>query len=338
MPAQLSSSSTLLASPQAEASKLFRRVSVIDSHTAGESTRLVLSGGPDLGSGPVSRQLDCLRTSFPEFRPAIVCEPRGSSAGVGALLCQPHHPASSAAVIFFNDVGYLGMCGHGAIGLVRSLAHLGRIAPGEHILETPVGLVRTTLHLDGTVTIANVPAFRSADAVSLDVPGLGTVTGDIAWGGNWFFLLSTPPPAPLVLAQVAELTRISIAVRAALRAARITGASGAPIEHIEWFAPAHDPANHSRNFVLCPGAAFDRSPCGTGTSAKLACLAARGLLAPGELWRQEGILDTVFSACYQPGPAPGFVLPEITGRAFITGESTLVFDAGDPFAAGIALP
>ncbi len=315
-----------------------RRVHVLDSHTAGEPTRLVLSGGPNLGAGTVAEQLEHLQTSSPGFRSSVVCEPRGSSVLVGALLCTPHDPASAAGVLFFNDVGYLGMCGHGAIGLVHSLAYLGRLAPGEHVLETPVGSVQATLHPGGEVTIANVPAYCLAMDVQVEVAGLGTVTGDIAWGGNWFFLVSTPPSLPLALENSAQLTRISIAVRLALQAHGITGASGAALDHIEWFAPAHDPANHSRNFVLCPGSAFDRSPCGTGTSAKLATLARRGRLAPGEPWRQEGILGTVFTASYQPGPVPGSVLPHITGRAFITGECTLFFDPADPFAAGIALP
>ena len=328
-----------------------QRLSILDSHTAGEPTRLVLSGAPDLGPGAVARQLERLQSGFPGFCSSIVCEPRGSSVLVGALLCPPLDPSSAAGVIFFNDVGYLGMCGHGSIGLIHSLAHLGRLAPGEHRIETPVGTIRATLHPDGSVTIANVPSYCLATDVSIDLSapapaGAWTqttrITGDIAWGGNWFFLVTTPPPLPLQAANAGELTRVSLAIRAALRSAGITGASGAPIDHIEWSAPAHDPANHSRNFVLCPGTAFDRSPCGTGTSAKLASLAARGLLAPGQPWRQEGILGTVFSACYQPGPVPNgtplTILPEITGRAFVTAESTLLFDPSDPFPAGIAFP
>ena len=341
----------LTASPHLPTSdRPLQRLSVLDSHTAGEPTRLVLSGGPDLGSGAVARQLQRLQSGFPGFCSSIVCEPRGSSVVVGALLCPPLDPSSAAGVIFFNDVGYLGMCGHGSIGLVHSLAHLGRIAPGEHRIETPVGAIHATLHPDGAVTIANVPSYCLATDISVDLAepapaGSATrITGDIAWGGNWFFLVTTPPPLPLHAANAGELTRLSLTIRAALRAAGITGASGAPIDHIEWSAPAHDPANHSRNFVLCPGAAFDRSPCGTGTSAKLASLAARGLLGPGQPWRQEGILGTVFSARYQPGtpasaPAvPATILPEITGRAFVTAESTLLFDPADPFPAGIAFP
>ena len=313
----------------------YRRISVLDSHTAGEPTRLVLAGGPELHGATVADQLMDLRTRHPGFRPAIIREPRGSEVVVGALLCRPARPESAAGVIFFNDVGYLGMCGHGTIGLVASLAHLGRIAVGEHGIETPVGVVRATLHADGSVTVANVPSYRVAASVAIDVPELGTVSGDIAWGGNWFYLLHTPAPCALELANVAELTRLATAVREALRAAGRTGPGGETIDHIEWFSAAHDRRNHSRNFVLCPGAAYDRSPCGTGTSAKLACLAAGGRLQPGETWRQEGILGTVFSARYRAGPEPGCILPEITGSAWMTGESTLLFSDSDPFAEGI---
>ncbi len=315
-------------------------ISVLDSHTGGEPTRLVLAGAPMLTGRGVSAQLSQLQREHPSFRTAVLGEPRGSDVLVGALLLPPLDPANTAAVIFFNDVGYLGMCGHGTIGLIHSLAWLGRIALGRHIVETPVGTVQAALHPDGTVTVANVPAWRETADVTVAVPGLGRITGDIAWGGNWFFLVTTPPPLPLELAHVAELTRVSMAVRQALAHAGITGAAGAPVDHIEWFAAPHDPGNHSRNFVLCPGMAYDRSPCGTGTSAKLAVLAARGALPPGEFWRQEGILGTVFTGSYQPGsPLPNglpAVLPSITGRAWVTGETTLLYESSDPFARGVS--
>ncbi len=314
-------------------------VSVIDSHTAGEPTRLVLAGGPDLGIAPLADQLEYLRAQFPAFRPSIVGEPRGSAVLVGALLCQPESPASTAAVIFFNEVGYLGMCGHGTIGLVHSLAFLGRIAPGLHRIETPVGDVTAKLHEDGSVSVTNVPAYRLHADVTVEVPGLGLVVGDVAWGGNWFFLIATPAPVSLEVANVEPLAQASLKVREALIAAGISGAAGASIDHIEWFAAPRDEAHHSRNFVLCPGTSYDRSPCGTGTSAKLACLAARGILAPGELWQQEGILGTVFTGRYSPEkPGSERIIPEITGRAWITGEAELTFEAGDPFRQGILFP
>ncbi len=306
---------------------------VIDSHTEGEPTRVVVSGGPNLGKGALSDRLTRFRTQFDDFRSGIVCEPRGSEVIVGALLEEPVNRASCSAVIFFNDVGYLGMCGHGMIGLVTTLQYMGRIGPGAHIIETPVGNVRAHLHDDGSVTIANVQSYRYRAAIPVHVPGFGSFTGDIAWGGNWFFLIENHP-FELTVANRRELVAAATAIRTALQTAGITGLDGAFIDHIEFFSKPANPENSSRNFVLCPGASFDRSPCGTGTSAKMACLYADGRLQPGELWLQEGILGTVFTGSLQKG-SNGAVEPSIRGRAWITGESKLMFGADDPFAQGI---
>ena len=308
------------------------QVRVIDSHTEGEPTRVVVEGGPDLGAGDLTQRLLKFRAEHDHFRSGVVCEPRGSEVVVGALLCAPTDPACATGVIFFNDVGYLGMCGHGTIGVVRTLAHMGRITPGMHRIETPVGEVQTELHTDGSVSIHNVPSYRYRRAVSVEVPGFGNLVGDVAWGGNWFFLVGEHP-FELELENRDQLITATKAIRAALLDAGITGRDGATIDHVELFGKPHDPANSSRNFVLCPGASFDRSPCGTGTSAKMACLSADGKLAPGEPWRQEGILGTHFLGSVQP--AGDCVLPTLTGRAWITAESTLVFEPADPFAQGI---
>jgi 4-hydroxyproline epimerase len=311
----------------------FGPVHGIDSHTEGEPTRVVIAGGPDLGGGDLAGRLLRFRADFDRFRSGIVCEPRGSEVVVGALLCAPADPAAASGVIFFNDVGYLGMCGHGTIGVVSTLAYLGRIRPGTHRIETPVGTVDAELHSDGRVSITNVPSYRYRAGVTVDVVGVGAVTGDIAWGGNWFFL-SGDRAWDLRLNHRAELIAVTHAIRAALAQHGITGADGAAIDHIELFGPAENAANHSRNFVLCPGASFDRSPCGTGTSAKMACLFADGKLAPGQAWRQEGILGTHFTGSVEA--AGDHVIPTITGRAWITAESKLLFDPGDPFTGGIA--
>jgi len=298
---------------------------IIDSHTGGEPTRVIVSGGPDLGTGSMAERLALFRKKHDAWRSAVVNEPRGSDVIVGALLCEPVELDSTAGVIFFNNVGFLGMCGHGTIGLVATLAHLGRIGPGEHRIETPVGRVTATLHGDGSVSVANVPAYRERANVPVVVDGR-TVHGDIAWGGNWFFLCADHG-IPLDLAHQDELLAFSWALRQQLPA---------HIDHIELTGPAADPANSGRNYVLCPGKAYDRSPCGTGTSAKLACLAADGKLAPGEIWRQESVIGSVFEARYRRGDAEGQVLPTITGRAFVNLDATLVFQAGDPFAWGIS--
>ena len=327
------------------------RLEVIDSHTAGEPTRCVLSGGPHLGSGPLAERLERLRREHDHYRRAILCEPRGSDVLVGAFLVEPADPACAAGVIFFNNAGYLGMCGHGMIGVAVTLAHLGRIKPGEHRIETPVGAVHLQLHSANRVTIRNVPAYRHLAGVTVQVPGYGAVSGDVAWGGNWFFLVREHAFAAaqdLALDRVEPLTAFTWEIRRALTAAGITGANGAEIDHIELFAAAHNPANHSRNFVLCPGKAYDRSPCGTGTSAKMACLAADGALKPGQPWRQEGILGTVFEGSFQfddgeagsgkNGEIPSNgrrIIPMVTGSAHITAECTLIFDPADPFRLGV---
>ena len=304
---------------------------IVDSHTGGEPTRVVLSGMPDLGQGDLAEQRSRFRDQYDTWRKAIACEPRGSSTVVGALLRPAQSSEACTGVIFFNNVGYLGMCGHGTIGVVRTLAHLGRITPGHHFLETPVGTVGAELHADGHVSIDNVKSYRHAAGLRIEVPGYGSVCGDVAWGGNWFFI-TADTPLPLEVCRQRELTAYTEAIRHALEASDIRGADGAEIDHIEINAPSPTPGIDARNFVLCPGMAYDRSPCGTGTSAKLACLAADGKLAPGQPWRQESILGSVFEARY--APAGDGVLPRITGSAHVTAESTLLIDESDPFAWG----
>jgi 4-hydroxyproline epimerase len=297
---------------------------------------VVISGGPRLGQGTVADLLRGFAAKHDAFRSAVINEPRGSDVLVGALLVKPADPSCAAAVIFFNNVGYLGMCGHGTIGVIATLAHLGRIQPGEHRLETQVGVVRATLHGDGGITVENVVSYRHRKGVVVDVPGFGPVAGDVAWEGNWFFLAERAP-LDLVRANRDALTECTSAIRCALRDQGITGAGGEEIDHIELFVEAPGPEADSRNFVLCPGKAYDRSPCGTGTSAKLACLAADGKLAPGQRWRQEAILGTRFEGSYRlRNGSTSEVIPSITGSAFITSESKLILQPGDPFPSGIA--
>lgn len=307
-----------------------QRIKVIDSHTGGEPTRVVVSGFPDLGAGTMRERLESLRRDHDHLRSAIVREPRGHDAIVGALLCEPVDPSATAGVIFFNNIGYLGMCGHGTIGLVRTLEHVGRISAGTHLIETPVGTVAAELEADGHVSISNVASYRSAKDVSVEVEGMGTVTGDIAWGGNWFFLIGDHP-LDLQLGNLAQLTNYTARIRRALAANNITGDNGAEIDHIELFAPT--PNADSRNFVLCPGIEYDRSPCGTGTSAKLACLYADGALAPGQMWRQESITGTIFEGRIRVDGDK--IIPIIRGSAYITAENDLILDPDDPFRFGI---
>jgi len=309
-----------------------QRVRVIDSHTGGEPTRVIVSGGPDLGTGPLSQRLQRFREKHDRFRSAVVNEPRGSDVMVGALLCEPVNPTCAAGVIFFNNVGYLGMCGHGTIGLMATLSFMKRTAPGEHRIETPVGTVSAVLHSTGEVTVNNVASYRLSENVAVDVPTYGTVHGDVAWGGNWFFLIRDHR-MELSLNNIEELTDFTWSIRQELTRQRITGAGNQEIDHIELFGPSQLPSVDSKNFVLCPGKAYDRSPCGTGTSAKLACLYADGKLREGQVWKQESIVGSVFEGSITV--RDGKVYPSIKGAAFVNADAELVLDPKDPFCMGI---
>ena len=314
-----------------------RKVRVIDSHTGGEPTRLVVSGGPDLGHGPLADRLERFRREHDTFRSAVVNEPRGSDVMVGALLCEPTDGTCAAGVIFFNNVGYLGMCGHGTIGLIATLAYMNRIKPGEHRIETPVGVVTAMLHQNGAVTVNNVASYRSAHNVEVEVPGYGKVRGDVAWGGNWFFLVNDynghRNKNGVSLQNIDQLTAFTWEIRLTLKQNGITGDDGKEIDHIEVYAPSAVPGVDSKNFVLCPGKAYDRSPCGTGTSAKLACLFADGKIQEGQVWKQESIVGSVFEGSVRV--RDGKIYPSITGWAFVNAEADLIFDPRDPLVMGI---
>ncbi len=308
-----------------------QRIQVIDSHTGGEPTRVVISGGPDLGRGSMAARLAVFKQRHDAFRSSIINEPRGSEVLVGALLCEPVDSRCVAGVLFFNNVGVIGMCGHGTIGLAVTLAHLGQIKPGHHRLETAVGEVGFEYHGDNLVTIENVASFRHSKAVTIPVEN-ASITGDIAWGGNWFFLVEHHGER-IAPKNVVRLTAYTWAIRRSLEAGGITGRDHGMIDHIELFGPPSLPTANSKNFVLCPGGAYDRSPCGTGTSAKLACLFEDGKLREGEIWRQESIVGSVFEGSVHV--RDGSIIPSITGSAYITSEAMLIVDANDPFQAGI---
>lgn len=308
------------------------RIQIIDSHTGGEPTRVVVSGGPDLGCGTMAERLERFREEFDHIRSAVVNEPRGNDAIVGALLTEPADAACDAGVIFFNNVGYLNMCGHGTIGLVVTLAHLGRVRQGACRIDTVCGPVAARLLDRNRVTVRNVASYRAAKGVAVEAPGIGTVHGDVAWGGNWFFLVNDHGQE-LALTRLDELTDCAWRIRKALEANGIAGDDGREIDHIELFGPPTAPGADSKSFVLCPGKAYDRSPCGTGTSAKLACLYADGKLQPGETWRQESITGSVFEGTVSL--ADGKLYPEITGSAYINAEADLILDEHDPFCYGI---
>jgi 4-hydroxyproline epimerase len=307
-------------------------IQVIDSHTGGEPTRVIVGGGPDLGRGSMIERRAIFRERFDHIRSATINEPRGSDVVVGAILVEPTDPSCVSGVIYFNNASYLNMCGHGTIGVAVTLAHLGRIGPGKHKLETPVGIVGIEYYGDNRATIENVPSYRLHKRVSVPVEGYGNVSGDVAYGGNWFFLVGEHALV-VELNNLDRLFEFTKRIRDALPKHGITGADGAEIDHIEIFGPPRDKANHSRNFVLCPGLAYDRSPCGTGTSAKLACLVADGKLREGEFWRQESIIGSLFEGSVRLDGDK--IYPRITGTAYVNAEATLILNPADPFCMGI---
>jgi 4-hydroxyproline epimerase len=316
----------------AMAESRIRRVKVIDSHTGGEPTRVVIGGGPELGGGTLAARLERFRTAHDGFRSAVVNEPRGSEAMVGALLCAPVDESCVTGVIFFNNVGYLGMCGHGTIGVAATLAYLNRIVPGNHRIETPVGTVEARLDENGDVTVANVPSYRLKSGVMIDVLGVGPVKGDIAWGGNWFFLVEDHGQR-IELDNLDALTDYAWRIRQSLAHSGVTGSQGEEIDHIELSVTSENGGPDSKSFVLCPGKAYDRSPCGTGTSARMACLYADGKLKEGQVWRQESIVGSLFEGTI--AVVDGKIFPSIKGSAFITAEADLILDERDPFRMGI---
>lgn len=308
---------------------------VIDSHTAGQPTRVILDGGPELGDGPMSERKKRLSTNFDIFRRKSILEPKAADAMVGALICEPNDPASTTGVIFFNNEGYLDMCGHGTIGLMATLAHLGKIDTGKHLVETPAGTVKVELLSPNRISVENVPSYCLHPKVTIRVDGLGPITGSVAWGGNWFFLVDQSPVS-ISPANIPTLVGMATRVKQTLAEQSITGSNGAEIDHIEFFQPSEKADVDSQNFVLCPGLAYDRSPCGTGTSAKIACLALSEQLRPGEIWVQESVIGSRFSATYVRDENSQ-IRPVITGEAYIFADTQLVFQSGDPFSSGIKL-
>jgi 4-hydroxyproline epimerase len=342
------------------------RIPYLDSHTGGEPTRLITALPFDLGTGSVADKLSTLKARHDDLRRTVLLEPRGSDVLVGAYLVPPADPTCEFGVIFFNNVGYLGMCGHGTIGLIASLAYLGKVQPGVIRVETPVGVVEATLHpmslrgasdserrsnplINGEVaspsartasplgndmypnkvSVQNIPAYRHLTHIPVTVDGK-TIHGDVAYGGNWFFLVHDHG-LDVNMQNLEALTDFSWRIREQLTANGITGADGAEIDHVELFAST--PKADSKSFVLCPGKAYDRSPCGTGTSAKLACLYGDGKLQVGQVWRQQSVVGSIFEGSIQI--QDNRIIPTITGEAWVMSEGTILVDERDPFANGI---
>lgn len=325
---------------------------LIDTHTGGEPTRVVFNDGAFLPDGVNDDAIEIRRRLSQEadwIRRSILLEPRGSESMVGALVTLDNSGASSndslkASIVFFNNTGYLGMCGHGLIGVVEAMRYRGDLAPGEHRFATPAGVIVATLHDDNLVSFENVPSYRYRKnvRVRINVPASDSsggvrladeVVGDIAYGGNWFFLVKVDS---VQANHLASLMRYSLAIKSALQRDEITGADGAEIDHIELCQTYDDDPLGGKTFVLCPGGHYDRSPCGTGTAAKVACLVDDGELSLRQTWTQESIIGSRFTATHRI--VDGQTRVTITGRAFVNGETRCVFHNEDPFRFGIGSP
>jgi 4-hydroxyproline epimerase len=300
----------------------------VDSHTEGEPTRVVYDGLPELGRGPLRERAHALLAAG--LREAIVDEPRGHPALVGALLLPPSDPSNAtAAVVFINNVGLLPMCVHASIGIARTLVHLGRMPQTPWAkpvrLETLAGDIEIRLEADHVVAVDNVWAHRLHHDIELE-SSRGLVRADVAWGGNWFLIVEHSP-IPVVPERLGELSALALELRSCTEALGLRGDDGAAIDHIQLCGPSE--LADSRNFVLCPGGEYDRSACGTGTSARLACLHADGRLAPGRRFRQQGITGSCFIGEIT-ALRDGRVRPCIRGRAWLTAAGTLLFEHEDP--------
>jgi 4-hydroxyproline epimerase len=312
------------------------RLRVIDSHTIGEPTRVVIDeslvAGLDLGMGSVRERRDRFRDRYDHVRSALVGDPRGTNAMVGVILVPPADPSCRFGAFCVNRVGYLDMCGHATIGLAVTLGSQRIIEPGSFRLETPAGVVGVMWHGGGAASFECVPPRRIAKGLALACDDGSRVTGDVATSGLWFFIcrdhgLAVEPAA------IPALTERAWSIRRALEARGITGDGGEVIDHVVLLGPPHEPGNDGRAFVLCPDGAFDRSPCGTGTSALVGCLLDDGILAEGRTWRQESVLGGVYEARIRR--EQGVAVPTVRGRAWLTAETTLHFAADDPYRIGL---
>jgi 4-hydroxyproline epimerase len=306
---------------------------IVDSHTEGEPTRTIFDAGLDLGSGSLAEKAEVFEKNYRDFCGSVLKEPRGNDAYVGALVVDSEESDCAAGVIFFNTVQNLGMCGHGTIGLSATMAHMGLIKPGHHKFETPVGKVAINLKTPNRVSVTNIESYRLLKNVLIEIPSYGPLTGDVAWGGNWFFLVKESP-IDIKLENLRELTDLSLQIRKALEIKGITGTQGAWIDHIELYGASESTEANSRSFVLVPSGSYDRSPCGTGCSAKMACLAADGAWPAGKIWIQESVIGSTYALVYEQGQN-GRVIVTIEGTAFVTAQVTLIFESQDPFRLGI---
>ncbi|HEY7434904.1 MAG TPA: proline racemase family protein [Methylomirabilota bacterium] len=330
-----------------------RTLSVIDYHTEGEPMRFIVDGVPRVPGASLMEQSEYLATHGRDLLGMALYEPRGHAAMCGAILTDPLTPGADVGVLFIEPLGPVHMCGHGAIALGAMLVETGRVAaPGGAAtvtLDTPAGLVSCRVAAEPgratAVTIRNVPAFSVGLDLHVEVAGLGRLAFDLAYGGHFYALveaaacglaLETKEASRIV--EVGERIRLAIEAQVPLVHPAMPGARG--LLYVQFYGPPRRADAHLRNAVVVAPAGLDRSPCGTGTSARLANLHARGRLGVGELFGHESIIGTLFTgriAALTAVAGTPAVVPEITGRAWMTARATLSLDPSDPFPGGFLL-
>jgi proline racemase len=331
-----------------------RTLSVIDYHTEGESMRIVVGGVDAVPGATLMERSEYLAAHGRDLLGFTLYEPRGHAAMCGAILTEPVAPEADAGVLFIEPLGPVHMCGHGAIALGAMLVESGRVAAASDgdatvTLETPAGLVACRVRAQAgrptSVTIRNVPAFSVALDRTVEIAGLGAVRFDLAYGGHFYALVEAAPlgltldpkEAPR-LVEIGERIRLAIEATVPLVHPAMPAARG--LLYVQFYEPARRPDAQYRNAVVVAPAGLDRSPCGTGTSARLANLHARGRLGVGEGFGHESIIGSLFTgriAGLTQVAGTAAVVPEITGRAWMTGRSTLTLDPSDPFPGGFLL-
>jgi 4-hydroxyproline epimerase len=321
----------------------------VDAHTGGNPVRVVVGGGPLLPGVPMAEKRQIFMRDHDWVRRALMFEPRGHDVMSGSILYPSSREDCDLGVLYIEVTGCLPMCGHGTIGTVTVALEEGLVqprTPGRLSLETPAGVVGVEYRQEGAfveeVRLFNVPAYLHAEAVTLDVPGLGPLVVDVAYGGNYYAIVEPQPGWPgLDAVSARDLINWSPAVRAAAHAAvapvhpedeRIRN-----VTHVMWCGPARDSRAHARNAVFYGDAAIDRSPCGTGSSARMAQLTARGALQIGDTFVHESIIGSLFDCRVESAATVGnfaAIRPSVAGWARVTGHNTIFVDDRDPFAHG----
>jgi len=330
--------------------KFDRFFTVIDSHTAGHPTRIVVGGLPKVRGGSVAQKRDYIKSKMDYIRTLLCNEPRGHSCMYGAFLVEPSSEDADFGVIFFSTASYDDMCGHGTIGVATVLTEMNMVRREEPTtevtFETPAGLVRVETKVVGgkvkSVSFVNVPAFLYKKDISIDVPGYGEVKGDVAFGGNWFFYVNAKEIGVRVRSEnVDALARAGIAIKNEFnkefdlvhptnpnisRKLLATSIIDIPVKN----------KNADQNNIVVEGKWVDRSPCGTGTSGRMAVLFAKNKLGLNEDFVNESITGETFRGRLigetKVGEYPA-VVPEITGNAYITGFNHIILDPDDPFGS-----